>query len=108
MHLFVAGNRTTINGITYPGSIRMVNPATGDYLWQRGLTGPPTGSPTLDGAGVLAVTEYSKTGQLVLLNAATGAVLRTVPVGPDFGQPVFADSMLLVPTQNHGLWAYKS
>ncbi len=54
------------------------------------------------------MTEYSKTGQPVLLNAATGAVIRTVPVGPDFGQPVFADHMLLVPTQNHGLWAYKS
>jgi len=26
----------------------------------------------------------------------------------DFGQPVFADSMMLVPTQNHGLWAYKA
>ena len=107
-HLFVAGNKTTIKGVTYAGSIRMINPATGAYLWQRGLTGPPIGSPTLDGAGVLAVTEYSKTGLLVLLNAATGAVIRTVPVGPDFGQPVFADNMLLVPTQNHGLWAYRS
>jgi outer membrane protein assembly factor BamB len=106
-HLFVAGNKTTINGVTYPGSIRMINPATGAYLWQRGLAGPPIGSPTLDGAGVLAVTAYSKTGLLVLLNAATGAVIRTVSVGPDFGEPVFADNMLLVPTQNHGLWAYK-
>ena len=107
-HLFAAGNKTTINGVTYAGSIRMINPATGAYLWQRGLAGPPIGSPTLDGAGVLAVTAYSKTGLLVLLNAANGAVIRTVPVGPDFGQPVFADNMLLVPTQSHGLWAYKS
>ena len=106
-HLYVAGNKTTINGVTYPGSIRMINPATGAYLWQRGLTGPPIGSPTLDGAGVLAVTAYSKNGLLVLINAATGAVIRTVSVGPDFGQPVFADNLLLVPTQNHGLWAYK-
>jgi polyvinyl alcohol dehydrogenase (cytochrome) len=106
-HLFVAGNRTTIKGVTYPGSIRMINPATGGYLWQRGLAGPPIGSPTLDGAGVLAVTAYSKNGLLVLLNAATGAVIRTVSTGPDFGQPVFADNLLLVPTQNHGLWAYK-
>lgn len=106
-HLFVAGNKTTINGVTYAGSIRMINPATGAYLWQRGLTGPPIGSPTLDGAGVLAVTAYSKTGLLDLLNAATGAVIRTVSIGPDFGQPVFADNVLLVPTQNHGLWAYK-
>ena len=106
-HLFVAANQTTINGHTFAGSIRMVNPATGAYLWQRGLAGPPIGTPTLDGAGVLAVTEYSKAGQLVLINAATGSVLKTIATGPDFGQPVFADNVMLVPTQNHGLWAYK-
>ncbi len=64
-HLFAAANKTTINGTTFAGSIRMVNPAT-------------------------------------------GAVLRTIATGPDFGQPVFADNMMLVPTQNNGLWAYKS
>jgi hypothetical protein len=86
----------------------MVDPSTGAYLWERGLTGPPIGTPTLDGAGVLAVTEYGKSGQLVLINAATGSVLRTISTGPDFGQPVFADNMMLVPTRNHGLWAYKA
>jgi outer membrane protein assembly factor BamB len=106
-HLFVAANKTTIKGQTYAGSVRMVDPATGAYLWRRGLSGPPIGSPTLDGAGVLAVTEYSKTGQLVLINAATGSVLRTISTGPDFGQPVFADDMMLVPTRDHGLWAYQ-
>jgi outer membrane protein assembly factor BamB len=107
-HLFVAANHTTINGKAFAGSIRMVNPATGAYLWQRGISGPPIGTPTLDGAGVLAVTEYVKSGQLVIINAATGSVLRTIATGPDFGQPVFADNMMLVPTQNNGLWAYKS
>ena len=107
-HLFVAANKTTINGTAFAGSVRMVNPATGAYLWQRGLSGAPIGTPTLDGAGVLAVTEYVKAGQLVIINAATGAVLRTIATGPDFGQPVFADNKMLVPTQNNGLWAYTS
>ena len=107
-HLFVAGNQTTISGQTFAGSIRMVNPATGAYVWQRGLTAAPIGTPTLDGSGVLAVTEYAKTGQLVLVNAATGSVLRTISTGPEFGQPVFADKLMLVPTQNNGLWAYKA
>jgi polyvinyl alcohol dehydrogenase (cytochrome) len=108
-HLYVAGNKTTIKGVSYAGSIRMVNPATGAYIWQRGLSGPPIGSPTMDGAGVIAVTAYtpSKTDRLVLINATTGAVLRTITTGPDFGQPTFADNMMLVPTQNHGLWAYR-
>ena len=107
-HLFVAANKTTIKGKSFAGSIRMLSPVTGGYLWQRGLTADPIGTPTLDGAGVLAVTEYAKTGELVLINAANGTVLRTIVTGPDFGQPVFAGNMMLVPTQNNGLWAYKS
>jgi outer membrane protein assembly factor BamB len=106
-HLFVAANKTTIRGATFAGSVRMVNPATGAYVWQRGISGAPIGTPTLDGAGVLAVTEYAKAGHLVLIKAATGAVVRMIATGPDFGQPVFADNMMLVPTQNNGLWAYK-
>jgi hypothetical protein len=27
---------------------------------------------------------------------------------PEFGQPVFAANMMLVPTHNHGQWAYKA
>jgi hypothetical protein len=36
-----------------------------------------------------------QTGQLVLINAATGSALRTISTGPDFGWPVFADNMML-------------
>jgi len=110
-HLYIAGNQTTINGVTYAGSIRMVNPATGAYLWQRGLIGPPIGSPTMDGGGVIGVTEYgfgttAKSYNLYLINAATGAILNTINIGPDFGEPVFADNKIFVPTQNRGLIVY--
>ena len=110
-HLFIAGNQTTINGVTVPGSIQMVNPATGAAIWQRGLVGPPIGSPTMDGAGVIGVTQYgsgttAKSYALVLIDAATGAVLNSINIGPDFGQPVFADDKVLVPSQNRGLLVY--
>lgn len=111
-YLYVAGgNQTTINGVTYAGSIRKLNPATGASVWQRGLAGPPIGSPTMDGAGVIAVTEYgngsaAKNYVLTLVSVATGAVLRTITIGPDFGQPVFADNKILIPSQNHGLIVY--
>jgi outer membrane protein assembly factor BamB len=105
-HLFIAGDRTTIGGVSYTGSVRMVNPATGKVIWARGLPGPVIGTPTLDGAGVLAAQLYSK-GGLYLLDAATGAVLRNINGGPEFGQAVFADNMMLVPTQDNGLWAYR-
>ncbi|MGO9078356.1 MAG: PQQ-binding-like beta-propeller repeat protein [Streptosporangiaceae bacterium] len=110
--LYIAGNGATLGGTAYPGELQQVNPATGAYIWRTPLTtGPPDGSPTMDGAGVIAATVYQTgTGAgsevLTLANASTGAVLHTITTGPDFGQPVFADGMMFVPTQNHGLQAY--
>jgi outer membrane protein assembly factor BamB len=105
-HLFVSGNQTVIGGTAYQGSIASVNPATGTPGWQRGLPGPVVGSPTLDGGGVLAVPTYTSSG-LFLINAATGKILAQLATGPVFGQPVFADNMMLVPTKLNGLWAYR-
>ncbi len=105
-NLFVAGNKTVIGGVTYLGSVRSLNPATGGRRWQRGLPGPVVGSPTLDGGGVLAVPTYSSSG-LFLVRAATGSILKNIATGPEFGQPVFAGHMLLVPTRDNGLWAYR-
>ena len=110
-HLYVAGNQTIINGVSYPGSVQMVDPATGAPIWQRGIIGPPIGSPTMDGAGVIAVTQYgygttAKSYDVILLNASTGAVLNSINIGPDFGQPVFADDKMFVPSQNRGLLVY--
>jgi len=104
--LFVAGNKTVIGGVTYLGSVRSLNPATGSRRWRRGLPGPVVGSPTLDGGGVLAVPTYSSSG-LFLVRAATGSILKNIATGPEFGQPVFAGRMLLVPTRDNGLWAYR-
>jgi polyvinyl alcohol dehydrogenase (cytochrome) len=110
--LYIAGNGATIGGTTYPGELQQVNPATGAYIWRTGLrTGPPDGSPTMDGAGVIAATVYltgskAKSEVLTLANAATGAVLRAITTGPDFGQPVFAEGMMFVSTQNNGLQAW--
>jgi polyvinyl alcohol dehydrogenase (cytochrome) len=104
--LFVAGNTTTIGGVSYGGSIRLLNPATGGIRWQRGLPGPVIGSPSLDGGGVLAVPTYSSNG-VFIVQASNGAMLRNIATGPEFGQPVFADNLLLLPTQKNGLWAYR-
>jgi polyvinyl alcohol dehydrogenase (cytochrome) len=104
--LYVGAGPTTIGGVSFNGSIRSLNPATGSPNWQRGLPGQVIGSPTLDGGGVLAVPTYNDSG-LFLIGASTGAILRNIATGPEFGQPVFADNMLLVPTKKFGLWAYK-
>src|SRR5215472_4226941 len=107
------GNSTTINGVTYQGSVQSLNPATGTPIWQTGLSGQPIGSPTEDGAGVVATPVWiSSTGKLgvYLLNAASGAILGFISTGssPIFAQPVFAGNDLLIAGTNVvGLTAYE-
>jgi polyvinyl alcohol dehydrogenase (cytochrome) len=111
-HLFLAGLRTTINSVKYAGSIRNVNPATGAVIWQTGLTGKIIGTPTIDGAGVIAASSYGSRGglnALWLINAATGQILTTISYGSSstFAQPVFADGYLFTASQGPlGLQAY--
>lgn len=109
-HLIAGGGSpTTINGVTYPGSVQSLYPATGSVdgtttgkpVWQTGLPGNIVGSPTEDGAGVVAAPVYfSSTGNLgvYLLSATTGAILSFIPMPLShlFGQPIFAGNDLLV------------
>jgi outer membrane protein assembly factor BamB len=101
--LFVAGNQTTINSTVFAGSVRAFNPADGSIIWERGLTGGPVmGSPTLNGAGVLAAGTYNianvTLNTVYLLNAADGSILTTIPETNNivFAQPVFAGNHLFV------------
>jgi outer membrane protein assembly factor BamB len=110
-HLYLAGNGTTINGTAYDGSVREVNPATGQDIWQTGLSGSIIGTPGMDGAGVIAAASYGSTSSengVFLINASTGQVLKTISYGTakTFGQPVFADNYLIVASQGLGLRAY--
>ncbi len=111
-HLYIGGDPTTIGETSYGGSIRQVNPATGGYGWQTGLPCAVIGTPTLDSAGVLAVGTYycpaGSTPGAYLINAATGAILDTLPVGGNavFGQPVFAQGTLFVATTTQGLYDF--
>jgi outer membrane protein assembly factor BamB len=117
--LYVGADTTTIGGTTYGGSVRQVNPSTGAFIWQRGLPCAVMGTPSLDSAGVLAVGTYncanlSPTSSgppgAYLINAATGTILKTLPVGSTktkvFGQPVFARGTLFVATESNGLYNF--
>jgi outer membrane protein assembly factor BamB len=106
-HLFIAGNPTKIGGTSYRGSIRELNPATGAAVWQTGLTNGITGSPSESGGGVIAVASWDTNNAVYLINASTGAIIRTITQSSkEFAQPVFADGYLLTPTLNGGLVAY--
>ncbi len=103
--LFVGSNLTTINAQQFSGAIRAFNPANGNITWETGLTGGPVmGSPTLNGAGVLAAGTYNlpnpTLNAVYLLNAVNGRILATLPEPNNivFAQPVFADTHLFVAT----------
>ena len=61
---------------------------------------------------MLAAGTYScvkpKTPGAYLINASTGAILKTLPVssGRVFGQPVFAQGTLFVATETAGLYNF--
>ena len=110
--LFIAGNATTIGGTSFGGSVSEVDPGTGTDLWQTGLPCSDAGTPSLDSAGVLAVATWGCTAPntpgAYLLDAATGAILTTLPMGKSriFSQPVFAQGTLFVATQAGGLYDF--
>lgn len=110
--IVVGSNATTIGGTKYAGSIRGLNPATGAPRWQRGLTvGPIEGSPSLDGAGVIAAASTSTlsgvTNRVYLVNAATGRVLAQISIpSAEYAQPVFANGYLFVTPSTGGMRAY--
>jgi outer membrane protein assembly factor BamB len=110
--LFVGSNQTTIQSQTFAGSMRSLDPATGAVIWETGLTaGPVMGSPTLDGAGVLAAGTYNipnPTGNAVyLVDSSNGSILTSFPEASlVFAQPVFADNHLFIATSAGLLFAY--
>jgi outer membrane protein assembly factor BamB len=112
--LFVAGNGTTIGGTSYFGSVRELDPATGTPIWETGLPGAVMGTPTLDGAGVLAAASYDvtpgSTNAAYLIDASTGSILATLSTSgaTEFAQPVFADGNVLLATNNKGLIDYRA
>jgi hypothetical protein len=78
-----------------------LKPATGQVVWYQPLTtGAVVGSPSLDGAGLLAVPTFNKSGgsgAVHLIDKADGSIKLTINyAGPIFAQPVFASGELLI------------
>jgi hypothetical protein len=111
-HLFVGSNGTTIGDVPFGGSIRELDPATGAVIWNTGLPDAVYGSPTENGAGVIALATYDEgPGQTAayLIDASNGSILKTISTSnvSTFAQPVFADEFLFVATIGGKLTAYK-
>jgi outer membrane protein assembly factor BamB len=110
--LFAGSNATTIGGVTYAGSVRSLNPATGKQVWVAPVGGGPImGSPSLSGGNLIAAGTYNTvdatSNRVYLIDAATGAVVNAIlPAAAVFAQPVFADADLFVATKAGKLTAY--
>jgi len=95
--LFFAGTAVKIRGQAYRGSVQERTASNGRLIWERGLSEGVTGSPTLDGAHVLAAGTYDSglaREETYLVDASTGRILRDLASGLDFAQGVFADGWL--------------
>jgi outer membrane protein assembly factor BamB len=110
--LIAGSNRTTIDGVTVDGSLRALSPRDGTVRWATPLpAGPGVGSPTWNGAGVVAAATHDSpdptTNAVYLVDATDGTILRTIVVtSPVFAQPVFAGAHLFVADTDGTLTAY--
>jgi uncharacterized repeat protein (TIGR01451 family) len=115
-HLFLASGATKINGTSYAGGIREINPDNGQPIWETGVSAADLGfgSPSMDGGGVLAVPTYNTVTPAAnvyyMVDTSTGTVLRQFPLaGPSFPQAVFADDLVFITDGAQGaatLYAY--
>jgi len=99
VHLYLGANATTVAGTAYPGSLRALDPASGTAVWELGLPDNVLGSPTVNGSGVVAAGTAafgSTTNATRLVDAHTGAIIKTLSTGIVFAQPVWTDNMLMV------------
>lgn len=103
-HLYLGADRVYLHGRAYEGSITEMDPATGRRIWVTGLPNAVLSTPSLDGAGVLAVGTYDFTktpNAIYLVNAATGRIIRALLTGGyDFAQCVFANGRLFGANSN--------
>ncbi len=93
-YLYYAGGNTTIGGQSYAGSLRAIDPATGHYVWERGMAGVPLAALALANGEIVSPTfDYPGPAGLWVVNAATGNV-DYANSGDFFAPPTIADGLL--------------
>jgi len=82
--LFLAGGSTIINGKGYRGAVRALDPASGNFLWQHGVTSPVipalaySNGLVIDGAGATLEVIDASSGTR-LYSYTTGGYLYAAP-----------------------------
>ena len=93
-YLYYAGGYTSVGGQSYPGSVRAIDPASGHYVWERGLAAVPLAALTVANGEIVSPT-YDGHGRagLWLVNAATGNVDHA-NAGDFYAPATVADGLL--------------
>jgi hypothetical protein len=101
--LYVAGGTTQISGTVQAGSVRALDPATGDILWEHPTRGPvlaalaTANGLVMDGAGSTFEVLDASTGAQLFSYAADGAIE---------GAPSIAEGCIYVPSSGGTLYAF--
>ena len=102
----MAGGKTTINGNSCKGSLRALDPSTGNFIWEHCLNdGTVLGAVTM-APGVVAIVEGS---DLALVDATSGNTLFTYnglsATSHFYGSPSISNGVLYVGNKDHRLYA---
>lgn len=99
--LFVAGGITTINTVSCGGSVRALDPATGNFLWETCLPKTVMGAIS-EVPGVIALVDGPN---LTLLNTSSGAKLYNHSAHL-YGSPSISNGVLYVGSTTNQLYAF--
>lgn len=101
--LYFGGGYANINGIDYLGSVRALDPATGQFLWQHAAAGTIFGALAytngliIDGAGSV----------LEVLDATTGTRLYSYKTGDQiYGAPSVSHGQILIGSTDGNVYAF--
>jgi outer membrane protein assembly factor BamB len=102
--LFLSGGHTTINGSAVNGFVRGVDPATGNFIWQHGMSNPVIPALAFDN-GLVAVAAGAT---FSVLNSSSGAQLYSTNPGSGtfYGAPSFANGEIFAGSTNKNLYAF--
>jgi len=104
--LYVAGGRTTINGVSCAGSVAALNPADGAILWQDCLPDGTVLDALAAAPGIVAVPEGN---HLLVVSATSGQTLFSYTTSsglPIWGAPSIANGVLYVGDNGGQLLAF--
>lgn len=106
-NLYIASENTTINGSNCAGSIRKLDPATGNYLWQDCLNDGHVLAAVTDVPGVVFVAAGP---DLLAVSASNGNILKTLTDSSSgslyFGPASIANGVVYIGNVDDILHAY--